>query len=59
MASIRINNLQPTGIELFHDIENYLDELNDQEINFVNGGSSYPTSLNSPPIIVVTYNDYH
>ena len=54
MASININNLQPAGSDLFNDSESYLNELNKQEIDFVNGGYSYTTSLDSPPIIVIT-----
>ena len=39
MASIKIDNLQPAGSDLFNDSESYLNELNNQELDFVNGGS--------------------
>lgn len=38
MASIKIDNLQPAGSDLFNDSENYLHELSDQELDIVNGG---------------------
>ena len=38
MASIKINNLQPAGSDLFNDSESYLNELKDQELDVVNGG---------------------
>ena len=38
MASIKINNLQPAGSDLFNDSENYLNELSDRETGLVNGG---------------------
>ena len=38
MASIKINNLQPAGSDLFSGSENYLNELTNQELNIVNGG---------------------
>jgi hypothetical protein len=50
MASIKINNLQPTGLSLFSDSETFLDELNSHELNTVNGGA-VPTVL-TPTILV-------
>ena len=40
MASIKINNLQLAGADLFNDSESYLNELNESELSFTNGGSS-------------------
>ena len=50
MASIKIDNLQPTGSDLFNDSESYLNELNNQELELVNGGSTIELSI----IITVT-----
>ena len=38
MASIKINNLQPAGSDLFNDSESFMNELSNQESNFINGG---------------------
>ena len=38
MASIKINNLQSAGSDLFNDSESYLNELKNQELYLVNGG---------------------
>ncbi len=40
MANIKISNLHPTGVELFSDSESYLNDLNDQDIESINGGLS-------------------
>ena len=52
MASIKINNLQPAGSDLFSDSENYLNELNDQELDLVNGGFFTPSITITVPIII-------
>ena len=39
MASIKINNLQPAGAELFDDSESFLNELKSQELDIISGGS--------------------
>ncbi|HLO83401.1 MAG TPA: hypothetical protein VK203_00125 [Nostocaceae cyanobacterium] len=44
MASIKINNLQPTGLSLFSDSETFLDELKGNNLNAVNGGTSTPAA---------------
>jgi len=38
MATIRISNLNPAGVEFFGDTESYFNELTDEEINLTNGG---------------------
>ena len=40
MASIKINNLQPAGSDLFNDSESYLNELTENELAMTHGGSS-------------------
>jgi hypothetical protein len=38
MANISVNDIQPTGAELFSDLEGFMDELNDGELNSLVGG---------------------
>ena len=38
MANIKIHDLRPTGSELFHDSETFLNELTDEDLG-VEGGS--------------------
>lgn len=38
MASIKINELQPAGYELFQDSESFLNDLNEQEMLATVGG---------------------
>ncbi|MEQ9233138.1 hypothetical protein [Coleofasciculus sp. E2-BRE-01] len=38
MANISVNDIQPTGAELFSDLEGFMDELNDGEFNSLVGG---------------------
>lgn len=38
MASIKISELHPAGVELFQDPESFLDELNERETSIVFGG---------------------
>jgi hypothetical protein len=38
MASIKITELRPVGVELFQDRESFLDELNDRETSLLLGG---------------------
>ena len=47
MASIKINNLQPAGSNLFNDSESYLSELTETELNTNNGGLI-------PTVVIVT-----
>ena len=39
MANISVNDIQPTGAELFSDLEGFMDELNDGELNSLVGGT--------------------
>ena len=38
MANISVNDIQPTGAELFSDLEGFMDELDDGEFNSVVSG---------------------
>ncbi|MEH2072418.1 MAG: bacteriocin [Nostoc sp.] len=38
MANIKLHDLSPAGSELFQDSESFLNELNTEELNNVNGG---------------------
>ncbi|MDV2998352.1 MAG: hypothetical protein N4J56_008057 [Chroococcidiopsis sp. SAG 2025] len=38
MPTIKIDNLNPTGSELFSDSESYMNELGDNELDVVSGG---------------------
>jgi hypothetical protein len=40
MANISVNDIQPTGAELFSDLEGFMDELNDGELNSLAGGGN-------------------
>ncbi len=40
MAVIAINDLRPTGAELFFGSESFMADLNDNELGNVNGGIS-------------------
>jgi len=40
MATIKISNLNPVGSEFFTDSETYLNELNEEQLNMIQGGSS-------------------
>lgn len=39
MASIKISELQPTGLNLFSDSESYMKELSDGELVNIQGGN--------------------
>ncbi|URD48501.1 hypothetical protein [Chroococcidiopsis sp. CCNUC1] len=39
MATINISDLRPTGSELFSDSETYMNELGDNELDDINGGT--------------------
>lgn len=45
MASIKINDLRPTGSELFHDSETFLNELTEEELGVQGGLASVTISL--------------
>lgn len=38
MAQLKITELNPAGSELFHDSENFLEELSDRDLDHVAGG---------------------
>lgn len=40
MATISISDLSPTGLDLFSDFENYLDELSGDDLTKITGGST-------------------
>ena len=40
MATIKINNLNTAGFDLFNDSESYLNDLTDDEMSLTQGGSS-------------------
>jgi hypothetical protein len=42
MPTIKINDLHPTGAELFSDSESYMNELGDNELDLVMGGRTTP-----------------
>lgn len=43
MANIQLSELNPLGSELFQDSENFLNELNDQEMGEVMGAATVGT----------------
>lgn len=45
MSTISISDLKPSGLDLFSDSENYLDEISESEFTNVNGGISTPVCL--------------
>jgi hypothetical protein len=40
MSTISISDLKPSGLDLFSDSENYLDEISESEFINVSGGST-------------------
>ncbi|BAZ33271.1 hypothetical protein NIES4074_57810 [Cylindrospermum sp. NIES-4074] len=38
MANIKVNDIQPAGLELFADAENFMHQLTDDEITGIVGG---------------------
>ena len=51
MAAIKISDLHPAGSELFVGEENFINELNDADLNGVHGGIISPFL---PSIVVLT-----
>jgi hypothetical protein len=41
MASIKISDLRPSGLDLFGDSESFLDDLSDNDLATINGASWY------------------
>lgn len=58
MATIKINNLNAAGSDLFSDSESYLNNLTDEELNRTQGGSSFGCIWISVQISIVTYKAY-
>ncbi|AFZ59461.1 hypothetical protein H6G54_07845 [Anabaena cylindrica FACHB-243] len=44
MASIKISDLRPSGLDLFVDSESFLNDLNDSDLATTNGGAT-PTTV--------------
>jgi len=57
MATIKINNLNTAGSDLFNDSESFLNELTEQEVNMTNGGIS-PVIVISVSVSVYAYGKY-
>ena len=47
MTNVKVNNIKPTGADLFNDSESFLRELKDQRTKQFMGGKSIPT-VHSP-----------
>jgi len=47
MASIKIHDLGPAGSALFQDSESFLNELTDEEIGTVEGGTSITVTVSA------------
>jgi hypothetical protein len=45
MSTIAINDLNLAGLSLFEDKETYLSDVNDNELNIVNGGFTTPVCI--------------
>jgi hypothetical protein len=40
MASIKISDLRPSGLDLFGDSESFLNDLSDNDLATINGGKA-------------------
>ncbi len=40
MANIKIDELKPVGIELFADSESFMNEINENDVNYIKGGGA-------------------
>jgi peptidase E len=58
MSTIDIFDLKPSGLDLFSDTENYLDDLSDSEFIGVTGGST-PVCLSTPIRASISSSSYH
>ncbi|WP_293075284.1 hypothetical protein [Moorena sp. SIO3H5] len=54
MADIKVNDLKPTGAELFFDTESFMNDLEYNEVTAVAGGGTYGCGIQTGPIIVTT-----
>ncbi len=52
MAKIKISELRPAGSELLQDSENFLNELNDYELENVVGGDSIDSAASQVSVSV-------
>ena len=43
MSNLIIVDIKPAGIELFADSESFMDELNENVVNYIYGGDLCPT----------------
>jgi hypothetical protein len=56
MAEIKLSELRPAGSELLQDSENFLNELNDREIENVVGGNTIASVASQNSASVGTIN---
>jgi hypothetical protein len=56
MAEIKLSELRPAGSELLQDSENFLNELNDREIENVVGGDTINSVASQNSVSVGTVN---
>jgi hypothetical protein len=38
MANIKVNDILPAGFELFADSESFMNDLNENDVNYIKGG---------------------
>lgn len=50
MPNIKLSELSPAGSELFHDSENFLNELSAEEVGEVIGGNITDTNIIIPSV---------
>ena len=55
MATITISDLSPTGLNLFSDPENYLDELSDNNLTEISGGGTPSIAVIATLVAVGTF----
>ncbi|UJS05377.1 class IIb bacteriocin, lactobin A/cerein 7B family [Cylindrospermopsis raciborskii] len=53
MANISISDLRPAGVDFFSDSESFLDDLNDNELYNVSGGSPLLVPLGLAVILLI------
>ncbi|MBD2385077.1 hypothetical protein [Cylindrospermum sp. FACHB-282] len=53
MADIKINDIQPAGLELFADVESFMHQLTDNEMMGIVGGKIYP--IYNTKTVVISY----
>jgi hypothetical protein len=55
MSNIKIHNISPSGSELFHDSESYLNELTDNEMGSIEGGTTISYTVTVTRTVSVTW----